>query len=112
MKRRMIVTGMAAAAVAAGLYRFTDLLVRHYPPTPYDDLLTRLTNREQAVKLGAQVGGSFNAASQAAQLRTELGDKSLGQVAASDIAGGRMVEVGGWIVPRTVAQLSALAAKA
>jgi hypothetical protein len=57
MKRRTLITGVAtaSAALVAGLYRFTDLFVKHYPPTPYDDVLVALADREQAVKLGALV---------------------------------------------------------
>ena len=56
--------------MAAGLYRFTDLFVKHYAPTPYDDLLAQLADREQAAKLGAQLTGAFDVPrSLAAQLR-------------------------------------------
>ena len=44
MRRRdyrwQVVVAVGAAA-AAGLYRFTDLFVKHYPPTPYDDVLAQ-----------------------------------------------------------------------
>ena len=71
MKRRNLMAAVVAAGVAAtaGLYRFTDLFVKHYAPTPYDDLLVRLTDREQAAKLGAQLTGSFDLASQSTRLR-------------------------------------------
>ena len=29
--------------------------MKHYPPTPYDDLLAQLVDREQAARLGAAV---------------------------------------------------------
>jgi hypothetical protein len=113
MKRRTMLAGLAAgiAAIAGGLYRFTDLWVRHYPPTPYDDLLAKLIDREQAASLGKQFGGTFDVRTQATRLRMALRSKSLGEVSASDIAAGRMAEIDGWLVPETVAQLSALAAK-
>ena len=71
MKRRDFIAGVAAAgvALAAGLYRFTGLFVKHYPPTPYDDLLAQLTDREQAAKLGAKAAIASDAQSQAARLR-------------------------------------------
>jgi hypothetical protein len=114
MKRRDILAGVVAAgvAVAAGVTRFTDLIVKHYAPTPYDDLLSRLTDREQAARLGARVAGTVDARVLAARLRQQLKDKSLAAVAASDIATGHMVEVDGWLLPETVTLLSALAAKA
>lgn len=101
----------AGAAVTAGLYRFTDLFVRHYAPTPYDDLLTRLTDREQAAKLGAQMTGSFDLASQSARLRDIFRKQDLAAAVNADIAAGHLVEVGGWVLPETVALLSALASR-
>ena len=101
----------AGAAVTAGLYRFTDLFVTHYAPTPYDDLLTRLTDRREAAKLGAQLKGSFDVTAQSARLRDTFRKKDLTAAANADIAAGHMVEVGGWVLPETVALLSALASR-
>jgi len=114
VKRRVFVGGIAAAGavLAAGLYRFTDLLVKHYPPTPYDDLLERLTDRDQAGKLGAKASGAFDAHSEASRLRAALQNKSLAAAADADIAAGRVTEIDGWLLPETVALLSVLAAKA
>jgi len=113
MKRREFIAGVAAAGVAlvAGLYRFTDLFVKHYPPTPYDDLLGQLTDREQAAKLGAKAAIASDALSQAARLRASLRGRDLVTAANADIAAGRLVEVDGWLLPQTLAQLCALAAK-
>ena len=113
MKRRTLIGGVVAAgaAVAAGLYRFTDLFVKHYPPTPYDDLLGQLTDREQAAKLGAKAPLTSDAQSQAARLRASLQGRDLATAANADIAAGRLVEVDGWLVPQTLAELCALAAK-
>jgi hypothetical protein len=113
MKRRGFIAGIAGAGVAlvAGVYRFTDLFVKHYPPTPYDDLLGKLTDREQAARLGAEAG-PFNLQGRAVQLRASLRNRSLTAAANADITAGRMAEVDGWVLPQTVAWLSALAAKA
>jgi hypothetical protein len=113
MKRRTLIGGVVAAgaAVAAGIYRFTDLFVKHYPPTPYDDLLGQLTDREQAAKLGAKAPLTSDAQSQAARLRASLQGRDLATAANADIAAGRLVEVDGWLVPQTLAELCALAAK-
>ena len=113
MKRRSIIAGVAGAgaAVAAGLYRFTDLFVKHYPPTPYDDLLGQLVDRQQAAALGAKVAAP-DAPSLAAELRRGLKQDSLGATAEADVAAGRLMEVDGWLLPRTIALLSALASKA
>jgi len=113
MKRRNVIAGVAAvsAAVAAGLYRFTGLFVKHYPPTPYDDVLVALVDREQAVRLGASVPGKLDPKSLAAQLRASLKSDSLAAAAESDIAADRMTEVDGWLLPQSVALLAALASR-
>ena len=113
MRRRGLIAGVAAAgaAVAAGLYRFTDLFVKHYPPTPYDDVLAALADREQAARFGASVPGTTDANGLAEKLRPVLKSGGLGEAADADIAADRLVEVGGWVVPESVALLSALAAK-
>jgi hypothetical protein len=113
MKRRDAIAAVTAAgmAVAAGLWRFTDVIVKHYPPTPYDDLLNRLTDREQAIKLGARLQGDFDVTHQAARLRATLANQDLGAAVNADIGAGRMIEVAGWVVPETLALLAALAAK-
>ena len=100
----------AGAAVAAGLYRFTDLFVKHYPPTPYDDVLAALTDREQAARFGASVMRTADAKSLAEKLRPALQSGGLDTAVKADIAAGRLTEVGGWVVPQSVAQISALAA--
>lgn len=111
MKRRAVIGGVAAgAAVAAGLYRFTDLLVKHYPPTPYDDVLDKIVDREQAARLGAHVPVQGDAAALAARLRVAVPGR-VQAAADADIAAGRLVEADGWLVPETVAWLAALAAK-
>src|SRR3954468_19742384 len=87
--RRTLIAGATAvgAAVAAGLYRFTDLFVKHYPPTPYDDVLAALADREQAARLGTLVTGSPAPTSLAARLRTIL-KPGLAAAAKADIAAG------------------------
>lgn len=112
MKRRAVLAGAGAtvAAVAAGLYRFTDLFVKHFPPTPYDDVLNRIADREQAARLGAHVTGVGDARSIATALRPRLGGGVQAAVEA-DLAAGRLVEVSGWLMPQTVALMAALAAR-
>lgn len=113
MRRREAAAAIVAAGVAvtAGLYRFTDLFVKHYPPTPYDDLLVRLTDRQQAARLGAKVPGPFDLTAQTARLRASLHNRDLAAAVNADLAAGHMVEVAGWVLPQTVVLLSALAAK-
>jgi hypothetical protein len=113
MKRRNLIAGVAAAGavLAAGLYRFTNLFVKHYPPTPYDDLLEQFTDRDQAARLGAKVAGAFDTQAQAARLRVSMQGRDLASATNADIATGRLVEVDGWVLPQTVVWLAALAAK-
>lgn len=112
MKRRAVLAGLAAAgaAMAAGLYRFIKIFVKHYPATPYDDVLRQLADREQATLLGASVQGAPEAQVLAARLRTAMPD-GLAAAARADIAAGRLTEVNGWLLPATVVLLAALAAK-
>ena len=113
MKRRTVIASVvaASAAVAAGLYRFTDLVAKHYAPTPYDDVLARLMDRQQAARLGAKVTGTPDPASLAAQLRLRLNPNGLAAAAQDDVAAGRVLEVDGWVLPQSVALLAALAAR-
>ena len=113
MRRRSLIAGVAAAgaALAAGLYRFTDFFVKHYAPTPYDDVLSALADREQAARLGTSVSGMPEVPQLAAKLRAILKPAGLGAAARADARAGRLIEVDGWVVPQSVALLSALAAK-
>jgi hypothetical protein len=110
--RRNFIAGIVAAgaAVAAGLYRFTNLLVKHYAPTPYDDVLAQLVDREQAVKLGARITRTLDPKMLAAQLRPALAP-GLTAAATADVAAARMTEVDGWLLPQSVALLAALSSR-
>jgi hypothetical protein len=113
VKRRGFIAGVVAAGVAVttGLYRFTDLFVKHYAPTPYDDVLAALVDREQAARFGLFVPATMDAKNLAGKLRAIFKSGGLTTAAKADAAAGRLMEVGGWIVPESVALLSALAAK-
>lgn len=112
MNRRMLLGGAAAVVAAAGgLAWKLGLLRKHYPPTPYDDLLGQIVDRAPAIKLGraelaAQAG--FDPAVTARRLR---GGRGLAIEARRDCADGRTVEVAGWMIPLSLALYSALAAK-
>jgi hypothetical protein len=112
MRRRTVLAGLGAlgAVVAAGLYRFTDLITPHYPKTPYDDVLAQLGDRESARILGkAALQGrlDFDAAWAAARLRQM---PRLKDAISADIAAGRMGEVAGWVLPESLVLAAALAA--
>jgi hypothetical protein len=114
MKRRTAVAGLgvAGAAIAAGLYRFTDLFVKHYAPTPYDDVLAMLADRQQAARIGAFVPGAPEPKALAARLRILLKPEGLAGAVKADLEADRLMEADGWLLPQSVALLSALAAKA
>jgi hypothetical protein len=112
MKRRTLFAGLGAlgAVVAAGLYRFTDIIAPHYPRTPYDDVLAQLGDRDSAHILGAaalQDRPAFDAAWAAARLRQT---PRLTDAISADIAAGRMEEVAGWVLPESLVLAAALAA--
>ncbi|HEX3755498.1 MAG TPA: hypothetical protein VHV26_10530 [Rhizomicrobium sp.] len=115
--RRNIMAGAAGglALLGGALWRFTDLFVKHYPPTPYDDVLARLIDRERAARLGAAAlrgMPGFDADRAAARLRSAFATGGLSVAATIDVVNGRMLEADGWLLPQSVALLSALAAKA
>jgi hypothetical protein len=113
-RRRGLILG-ALAVMAGGLaVGWRSLFAKHYPPTPYDDVLKRLADREWAEKFGVsalKTMPSFSAGAGAARLRTILGSGSLAAAATRDAEGGRLAEVEGWLVPESVALIAALAAK-
>ena len=113
MKRRGFLAGVSVAVLAAAggaaAWRF-HLFGRYYPPTPYDDLLHQIADREPAIVFGRaalKTMANANAASLAAALR---GQGGLAALAASDPLKGHVAEVSGWVVPESVARYAALAA--
>jgi len=116
MRRRGVIAGALGlgAMAAASLYRFTDIFVKHYPPTPYDDVLSKLDDRTQAAKLGAAAlkqQPDFDAAGSAQRLRAALEHGNFREVVLADAETGRVQLVDGWVLPQSVVVLSAIAAK-
>jgi hypothetical protein len=118
MKRRTLLLGgtaLAAAAAAGGAAWKLRLFRKRYPPTPYDDVLARLMDREWAEKFGAQALRTmpdFAPAAAAARLRATLGTGSLEAAALREAQAGQLLEAGHWLVPESVALIAALAARA
>lgn len=110
----LIAGGGATAVVAAGIaVRF--LLRRRYAPSPYDDLLSLVENRDAAAQLGETVladQAAFEPEQTALQLRKHIAGRPLAIVTADDVAQGHVAEAGGWVLPETLALICALAAKA
>ena len=115
--RRVIIAGAGAlgAAVLAGVgYEASRLFGKHYPPTPYDDLLALLPEREAAKAVGAAFlkdHPDFTANAAAGALRKHIGKQPLDAVLQAEIAAGALTEAGHWVMPQTLAGLCALAAK-
>lgn len=105
------VVGLGAAGGAA--YEVSRLLGPRAPGA-LDDLLAGLGNREDAVMIGKAVlaGGNAVPSHEAGSLRRRLGEKPLSEILVDDAVQGRVVETQGWVLPETLTQLCALAAKA
>ena len=116
ISRRTVVAGGGVAAtlfaVALGL-TLPKLFGRRYAPTPYDDLLAQLVDRDEAARVGAVVRiaePGFNAKAVARELRQRFEQRNLAEVSDADIREGRVAEVNGWVLPESLAQLCTLAA--
>ena len=113
-REALIAGGGAAVLVAAGVGgRF--LLRKRHAPSPYDDLLALLDDRDADAQIGETVLAEveeFDPKAVADDLRARIGIRPLSKVLADDTAEGRVVEAGGWVLPETLGLLCALAAKA
>jgi hypothetical protein len=114
--RRIVIIG-AATAVAAGLavVEGPKLLRKRHAPSPYDDLLDKLDDRDACAQIGEEALAGrtgFDPAKVAADLRRRLRFRRLSSACTEDAAAGRVTETGGWVLPETLALLCALAAKA
>jgi hypothetical protein len=110
------VLGVAGLAIiGGGIYEGVHTRARRYPHTAYDDLLYKLSDRESAKQLGLQVlsqDKNFDLHGTAQMLREKLKKEDLADVLEADIRGGAVMELRGWVIPQTLADLCALAAKA
>lgn len=115
-RRQMLLAflGAAGLAVVGGVAYEAGLFSAGYPKTPYDDLLAKLPDRAKALRIGKAYLSNhpgFDAKAAAASLRKRLNDDSLGNAINADVANGDIAEVKGWVMPGSLAQLSALAAQ-
>jgi hypothetical protein len=109
-----VLAALGLAAAGGGAYE-AGLFGPFYPRTPYDDLLRLLPDRGYAIAIGKAVltnARAYRAKSAAATLRHRIGRRPLSRVLAGEIATDQLTEVDGWLLPATLAGLSALAAKA
>jgi len=110
MRRRTLLGGVVALLAAGGAAWKFRLFGKHYPPTPYDDLLGQIVEREPAIAFGAAARKALPAAAQiAATLRKD--GRVLGATAQTEPGEGKITEVAGWVVPQSVALYAALAAQ-
>ena len=114
--RRSVVVGAGGAVVlAAAGFEGTRLLRKHHAPTAFDDLLSRLDDRDGAAQIGEAVLANtddFDANAVAANLRARLKRDTLAQAVSGDAVEGRLLEARGWVIPEDLGLLCALAAKA
>lgn len=113
MNRRALLSGLATVVLlgAGGAAFRWHLFGSRYRPTPYDDLLDQIDDRQPARLLGEAVLKTMPEATAerlAARLRRQSEDLVSG--AGADAAQGRVIEIKGWILPRSVALYAALAA--
>ena len=115
-RRTMVVGGGVAATLFAAALGLTlpRLFGHRYAPTPYDDLLAQLVDRDEAARVGAAVRivePNFNAKAVARELRQRFEQRNIAEVSDADIREGRMAEVSGWVLPESLVQLCTLAAE-
>ncbi len=106
--------GLAGLSVVGGtVYEAAHMLRRSYPPTAFDDLLSQLPDRDNAVKVGEAVltnAPSFDVRRVGKDLRKKIGTQSLSDVLETDIQSGHLDEIQGWVMPDTLTKLCGLAA--
>jgi hypothetical protein len=114
-RRRIMIGAGGAVVLAAASFEGGRLLRKRYAPSPYDDLLALLEDRDADAQIGEAVLADiddFDAKSVSASVRERIGKRRLAQVMIDDAGDGRLLEANGWVMPETLALLCALAAKA
>jgi hypothetical protein len=116
LSRRTILIGTGSVAVLGGFgFEASRLLRKRYAPTPFDDLLSQLDDRDAYAQVGEAVLAGrrrFDAMAVAEGLRQKLKGSDLATVAVRDAASRTLLEAQGWVLPESEALLCALAAKA
>lgn len=110
----LLVTAGAGVLAAAALGYEAVRLIGRRPPSPYDDLLSLLPDRDAARMVGVAFLSEhphFDSTTAAHLLRKEIGSRPLVAIVRDDLAHARLVECGHWLMPQALALLSALAAK-
>lgn len=115
ISRRFAIGAAASIAAIAVAVREIPAIVRALRTrrTPYDDLLAAIDDREAAETIGRYALKSvpdFDRAKTAELLRARLHDSDLKQLTAAELSTGQTVEIAGWVFPRSLALMCALAA--
>lgn len=114
-RRNAIIAGGGVVAVAAAGVGGRMLLRKRYAPSPYDDLLALLEDRDADAQIGEAVLAEvedFDPKVLADDLRSRIAKRPLAAVVVEDASEGRLVEARGWVLPETLGMLCTLAAKA
>lgn len=114
-RRNAMLAGGGVVALAAAGVGGRMLLRKRYAPSPYDDLLDLVEDRDAAAQIGETVLAEveeFEPKALADQLRGRIAGRPLATVLAEDASEGRIVEGSGWVLPETLGLICALAAKA
>lgn len=117
--RRPLLTALGAllgiGAVGGITYEASGLLGLRTHRGAYDDLISCLPDRDDAVTVGRAVlagDRAFQEQEVVRDLRLKMGQRPLSAVLSEDMVQGRVVETEGWVLPETLAELCALAARA
>ena len=111
ISRRNLGLGTAALVLlGVGAEGYRRYFGPWYAPTPYDDLLNQIADREPARVFGGAALKAMPGSNAASLARVLRGQATLAKAAASDPAQDRVTEVSGWVVPQSVAHYAALAA--
>ena len=114
-RRDAFIAGGGAVVLAVAGIGGRFLLRRRHAPSPYDDLLGLLEDRDAAAQIGETLLAEFDdfdPKTAADDLRARINKRPLSSVLVDDAGEDRVVEAGGWVLPETLGLLCALAAKA
>ncbi len=114
-RRNAIIAGGGVAAAAVAGIGGRLLLRKRYAPSPYDDLLALLDDRDADAQIGEAVLAEvdeFDPSALADDLRNRIAKRRLSIVVIEDASEDRLVEAHGWVLPETLGLLCVLAAKA
>lgn len=115
LTRRAVLGGAVVVVAGVAVVTGPKLLRKRHAPSPYDDLLAQLDDRDAGAQIGeAVLAGqkNFNAVAVADTARKRLKGRKLADYSVQEATEGHVVEVSGWVVPETLSMLYALAAKA